>query len=106
MSPVEAPYELLDLADGESAEFRILKVERGEARIETRLEPEGKVVKVLRVHVSGEDKPLGAPYWDITSLTLIARLDPVLDQLVAARRRIRITKFGVAPSARHQVDFL
>lgn len=106
MSPVEAPYELLDLADGESAEFRILKVERGEARIETRLEPEGKVVPILRVHVSGEDKPLGAPYWDITSLTLIARLDPVIDKLVAGRRGIRITKFGVAPSARHQVDFL
>ena len=106
MSAVEAPYELLDLANGESAEFSIQRFERGEVRIETRLEPEGKVVKVLRVHVSGQDKPLGAPYWDITSLTLIARLDPVLGQLVASRRRIRITKFGVAPTARHQVDFL
>lgn len=106
MSPVESPYELLDLANGESAEFRIVKFERGEARIETKLEPTGKVVPVLRVHVPPDDKPLGAPYWDITSRTLIARLDPVIDGLVAGRRRIRITKFGVAPSARHQVDFL
>lgn len=101
---IEAPFEILDLRDGQSVEFRILKYEWGQTRIETRLEPEGKVVPVLRVWVPPEDKPLGAPYWDITSRTLQERLRPIIAGLVAARRRLRITKFGVAPTARHQVE--
>jgi len=106
MAILDAPAEILDLADGQSVEFAILRYDRGELRIEPRLEPEGKIVPVLRLYVSAQDKPAGAPYWDVTSRTLIARLDPVIDQLVASGRRIRITKFGFAPSARHQVDFL
>lgn len=106
MAMLEAPFELLDLSDGEAEEFSILRFEKGEIRIETRLEPEGKVVPVLRVWVSAEDKPLGAPYWDITSRTLQARLDPTLEMLLTTHRRIKITKYGVAPTARHQVDFL
>lgn len=106
MAELKAPAELLDLADGESVEFSVLRSEKGELRIETRLEPEGKVVPVLRLWVPAEDKPTGAPYWDVTSRTLQARLEPVLDQLVGTRRRIRVTKYGVAPTARHQVDFL
>lgn len=106
MALLEAPAELLDLADGESVEFSVLRFLKGELRIETRLEPEGKVVPTLRVWVPPEDKPMGAPWWDITSRTLQARLEPVLEQLVGSRRRIKITKYGVAPTARHQVDFL
>jgi len=53
-----------------------------------------------------EDKPLGAPYWDATAGNLIARLLPMLDQLVASGRQIRVTKQGKAPAARHRVDFL
>lgn len=103
---LEPPYEILDLADGESAEFRILRYQRGEVTIQTRLEPQGKTVPVIRVWVPPEDKPLGAPYWDITSRTLQARLEPVLDMLVVRRQWIRITKHGVAPTARHSVEFL
>lgn len=106
MAELKAPIELLDLADGESVEFSVLRWEQGEIRIETRLEPEGKVVPCFRLWVPAEDKPMGAPYWDVSSRTLQARLEPVLEQLVASRRRIRVTKFGVAPTARHQVDFL
>lgn len=106
MAVLEGPIELLDLADGESVELSVLRYERGEIRIETRLEPEGKVVPCLRLFVPPPDKPLGAPWWDVSSRTLQARLEPVLAQLVASGRRIKITKYGVAPTARHQVDFL
>lgn len=106
MAFLDPPAEILDLADGESVEFTIQRVDRGELRIETRLEPEGKIVPVLRLWVPSADKPLGAPYWDVTSRTLQARLEPTLQMLVTGRRRIRVTKFGVAPTARHQVDFL
>lgn len=106
MALLAPPAEILDLANGEAAEFRILRVDRGELNIATRLEPQGKTIPVLRLFVPPEDKPLGAPYWDVTSRTLVARLDPIIDMLVGTRRRIRVTKFGVAPTARHQVDVL
>jgi hypothetical protein len=106
MAELKRPIELLDLPDGGSVELSVLRWEKGEIRIETRLEPAGKVVPCLRLWVRAEDKTVGAPYWDITSRTLQARLEPVLDQLVRSRRRIKITKYGVAPTARHQVDFL
>jgi len=106
MALLEAPIELLDEADLESVEFRILRWEEGEALIHPRLEPEGKVVPVIRMWVPAEDKPLGAPYWDLTARTTQARLRPVLGMLVASGRRIKITKYGVAPTARHRVDFL
>jgi len=106
MALLEAPIELLDLADGESVELSVWRVLKGEVRIETRLEPEGKVVPTWRIWVPAADKPLGAPYYDVTSRTLQARLEPVLDDLVRTHRRIKITKYGVAPTARHQVDFL
>ena len=106
MALLDAPIELLDLADSESVELSILRVLKGDVRIETRLEPEGKVVKTWRIWVPAADKPLGAPYYDITSATLIARLEPVLEAVIASGRRIKITKYGVAPTARHQVDFL
>lgn len=106
MAELKGPMELLDLADGESVEFSISRWEQGEIRIETRLEPEGKVVPCLRLFVPAEDKPMGAPWWDVTSRTLQARLEPVVAQLVASRRRIRVIKHGVAPTARHEVHFL
>lgn len=106
MAIFEPPAELLDLGDGQSAEFRILKWERGELLVTPRGAPAGRVVTVVRMWVPPEDKPLGAPYWDATAGNLVARLLPVLDQLVATSRRIRVTKRGFPPFARHQVDFL
>jgi len=72
MALLEAPIELLDLADGESVELSVQRVLKGEVRIETRLEPEGKVVPTWRIWVPAADKPLGAPYYDVTSRTLQA----------------------------------
>lgn len=106
MPDLAKPIEIFDLADGESVRIRIQKFERGEVDIQTRAAPAARKVDALRLWVPPGDKPLGAPYWDITSGTLIARLLPVLDNLVASQRYIKITKFGVAPIARHQVDFL
>ena len=106
MAEIPGPLDLLDLANGQSVTFRILKAERGETRIETRLEPQGKVVPVLRLHVPPEDKPMGAPDGGVTALTLQARLEPIMMELIASGRRLKVTKFGTPPAARHQVDFL
>lgn len=106
MARLEPPYELLDLEDGEAVDFVILRYLEGEVPIVPRHAPAGKEVPAIRVWVSPEDKPVGAPYWDITAGNLIARLKPVLGELVRTGRRIRVIKHGIAPAARHEVRFL
>ncbi|KKN37002.1 hypothetical protein LCGC14_0768130 [marine sediment metagenome] len=106
MDKLEPPAELLDLEDGASETFRILRWLQGELEIQPRETPAGKIVPALRMWVPPEDKPAGAPYWDATAGNLIARLLPMLDELVATGRKIRVTKQGKPPVARHRVDFL
>lgn len=106
MALLEPPVELLDLADGASETFRVLRWERGEIEIRPRHAPAGRIITAVRLHVPPEDKPAGAPYWDATAGNLIARLLPVLDELVTTGQRIRVTKRGTPPSARHEVAFL
>lgn len=104
MAMLSLPVELLDLPDGGSETFHVTKWEEGEVEIRPRHAPAGKPVTAIRMHVSPEEKTSGAPYWDATAGNLVARLRVVLDDVVASGRPIRVTKHGVAPSARHQVD--
>lgn len=106
MAILEPPAELLDLEDGESQEFRVERWERGDLEIRPRHAPAGKEVTAVRMWVPIEDKPAGAPYWDATAGNLIARLLPILDTLVETGRRIKVTKQGKPPSARHRLDLL
>lgn len=106
MALLPTPAEILDLEDGAAVEFRIERWEEGELEIRTREAPAARTVAVLRLHVPSEDKPEGAPYWDATAGNLVARLRPSLGRLVREGQRIRVTKIGVAPAARHRVDFL
>ena len=106
MALLDPPAELLDLGDGESVTFTILRYQLGELQVQPRAVAALKTVSALRLFVSAEDKPVGAPYWDATAGNLIARLLPVIDGLVATHRRISVTKIGLAPLARHRVDFL
>ena len=106
MPNLEPPAELLDLEDGASATFRVLRWLEGTLEIQPKAAPGFKVVPALRIWVPMEDKPAGAPYWDVTALNLIARLLPMVEDLVASGRQIRVTKEGIRPVARHRVDFL
>ena len=106
MAMLILPVELLDLANGGSEEFRVIKWEEGDVEIRPRQSPAGKIVTAIRMHVPPEDKREGAPYWDATAGNLVARLRVILDDVVAGGRPIRVTKHGDPPIARHQVDFL
>mgnify|MGYP001609839882 CR=1 FL=1 len=106
MALLDSPADLLELHDGQSVEFTPLRFLSGELVIQPRTSPVGKTVPALRIWVSLADKSLGAPYWDITDGTTIARLLPILSEIVSGRRRIRLTMHGVAPIARHQIDVL
>lgn len=106
MAILEPPAELLDFKERPSETFSILRWQKGELEIRPRAAPAGKIVPVIRMWVPPEDKPVGAPYWDATAGNLIARLLPMLDELVASGRKIRVTPEGKAPVLRHRVDFL
>lgn len=106
MAKLSPPAELLDHPAGVATTFHVLRWEDGEMEITTRGAPAARTVRAIRMHVSAEDKPIGAPYWDATAGNLVARLLPMLDMVVRDRRLLRITKHGIAPFARHQVDVL
>jgi len=100
------PYEILELADRQSARLRIVTWEQGVMTIHPRNRggPEEKTIEVLRVHVSPETKPVPPTYYDITSKTLIAQFMPMLMTVGFENYEYVITKFGIAPRARFQLD--
>jgi len=68
--------------------------------------PPVKIIKALRVLVSAGTKPLGPPYWDITSQTLIATIKPLLAASKVSPFKCRLTAHGVAPSKRYSLEIL
>jgi hypothetical protein len=100
------PYEILELADGQSVELRLVTWERGTMTITPRYEGAAgsKEIPVLRVHVAAGVKPYPPMYYDITSKTLMAQMLPHLSQPNFERFVYRITKHGVAPTARFTLE--
>lgn len=102
------PYEILELADRESADLKIVSFERGTMEIRPRYAgaPETKEIPVLRVHVTAATKPLAPQYYDITSKTLAAQLLPFLHQPGFEKWTFRVTAYGVAPRKRFSLERL
>ena len=102
------PYEILELADRESRDLKIVGWERGTMEIHPRWTgaPPAKEIPVLRVHVTREIKPLPPHYYDITSKTLMAQLLPLLLERGFERWTYRITAYGVAPRKRFTLERL
>jgi len=90
------PFEFLDLKDGVSLTLVAAGQEWGEAVIKPRYPgaPEEKRIPVLRLSVKPEYKPVGVPYWDITSKTLQAQLRPLLPDLITTGKEFTITAHG------------
>ena len=100
MATLPGPYEILELDDEGSLTTRIQKWEVGEVTIHPSYQPEGKIIRALRIHVLEADKEYFPYYWDITSQTLLAQLVPYLEQTHFEIRRYTITKHGSGPRAR------
>ena len=100
---VEAPMEFLDLADGESRTFRVLRAERGTAMITPAGSGAPKEIPVVRLHVAPQDKPAGPPYVDVSSRTLQAQLAAAVDRPGLLPRIFTFTARGVAPAKRYEV---
>ena len=103
MGMLSEPMELLDLEDGKKLTFRVLRFEQGETAIKTQDVPAGKVVGALRIHVPRELKPVGMPYYDITSKTLQAQLLPFLQDPGQKGRTFTITAHGIRPRKRFEL---
>jgi hypothetical protein len=106
LKPLPGPYEILELADGQSVEFSILRFEVGSVVIHPRWMPPGaeKTVKAMRVYVPRSDKPVGVDYWDITSQLLVAHLEGVLKTVGKLPVRVRVKAFGWPPKKRFMVE--
>lgn len=76
MVQLAEPFNALELQDGESVSFTVLRWETGERVIYPGHAPAGKQVKVLRVHVPLADVGHFPAWWDITSTRLYALLLP------------------------------
>ena len=100
------PYELLDLGDRETATLRIVSSERGTMLIHPKYAgaPPEKRIPVLRVHLRPGVKPYPPNYFDITSKTLQAQLQPFLFEPGFENYEYVITKHGVPPRARFTLE--
>ena len=106
LRPLPGPYEILDLADGESKDLIIRAWERGSIVIHPRYPgaPAEKTIPVLRAHLTEAAKEYPPMYYDITSKTLTAQLLPLLAGVGWERYVYRVTKHGVAPRARFTLE--
>ena len=93
MSEIEGPYEILELADGDSVTFHVERWEAGKMEIHPTWAgaPETKVVDGLRVHVAQGDKEWLPSYWDLTAGHLVAGLKPLMDSLADSGKPVKIT---------------
>lgn len=101
---VSGPYEILELADGQTLELEVEEWKVGKMLLTPKSTGVEKVIKVLRVWVPKEKKDFFPYYWDITSQTLIAQLEPHLSRSDLRKYKYAITKHGVAPRARFTLE--
>lgn len=101
---LSSPMEILELNDGESAVFHVHAFQTDDAIIKPAHAPQGKVIRVLRVHILQGEKPTFPYYWDITGAGAIAQLSPLLESGAYKDREFKITAIGAGVKKRHQVE--
>jgi len=104
MPELARPINVLELQDGESRSFRVVRFETGEEIIRPAHAPNGKRVRVLRLHVSADDKPDFPHYWDVTSTRLYAQLLPQLQVAGLLSAKWTITARGIQPKKYFTVE--
>ena len=101
------PYEILELKPGETRRLTVVRWGIGRAVIHPRFPgaPREKTVRVIRMWVPEEEKPLYPHYWDATAGTLVPQLYAILRDVGVPPHKavIEITKVGAPPKARFSV---
>jgi len=100
------PFEILELADGESVTIRVREWELGRMVIVPRWPgaPPEKEVVGLRMHLFPGYKAYFPYYYDVTARRLVAQLVTILTRPDFRDYEITITKRGVAPKAWFEVS--
>ncbi len=108
MTLLPGPYEIHELADLEHRQLTVIGFTVGEVVIHPRYAgaPAEKTVRAMRLVVPATEKTTGMAYWDITSQTLVAQLEPILKAAAGAPVRIKLTAHGVAPTKRYAVEII
>jgi len=104
MPKLNGPYEVFDIGDGEAVQVRVIRTEPGEIDIHPGYGSTVKTVPCLRLHLQHPWVEGRMPYIDITSTRLKASLEPLLQNLPAGGKLVRIIKHGQAPSALFSVE--
>lgn len=104
LKTLPGPYEIFELPDGGKSRLRVMDWKLGLIFIQTADVPAGKEVKAMRIYVTSETKPIGVNWYDITSQTLIAQLQPYLEIAGYQQKAFTITKYGVRPKARFMLE--
>ena len=110
MAEIPGPYEILELADGQSVTFHVAGWEAGTMVLHPTYPgaPESKTVDGLRVFVTLADKEYLPTYWDVTAGHLVAGLKPLLPMLEESKKAVTITAKVMIPgkeaSKRFRVD--
>lgn len=110
MAEIIGPYEILELADGETVTFHVERYETGKMIIHPTYPgaPEEKIIDGLRVFVPLADKEYLPSYWDVTGGHLVAGLKPLLEMLIESGKAVTITAKLMRPgrpaSKRHKID--
>jgi hypothetical protein len=105
---LEAPFEILELADGKEIRLRITRYEYGRMLIRPRFygAPAEKEIKVLRLHVDRAAKATAPPYWDFTAGTAIASILPMLEAGMHRTKTLVLKAQGEAPKKRFTVAWI
>lgn len=106
MAELPHPAEFLELADRHSATFQVVDYVEGTCMISPKVNgvPTPKQITCIRITVTAQDKPMGLPYWDISSQRVAAMIRPLLPSLKGTKKRLKITAFGSKPSTQFQVE--
>jgi hypothetical protein len=102
-----APYNILDLPEGESVEITIDRLELGEMEREIfyRGRRERETRPLLRVHLPVGQFVYGAPYLDIFSQRAIQAIQSVFNNF-GRGSRVKLTAVGKEPSKFYSVELL
>lgn len=103
---VEAPYDILELAENGFKDLTVTAFERGKMTIAPRDGRAAKEINVVRLTVPTNEKPTPPNYWDVTAQLVLPTLEATLSAPGALPKRIRITKVGTGPSSRLTVTDL
>lgn len=99
MAKLSGPFEIFDIGDGEAVQVRVKSYELGDMEIHPGYGSAVKTVEGLRLHLDHAWVEGRLPYLDITSGRLRVQMLPLLKDLSAVGKVIKITKRGIAPSA-------